>query len=195
MRERKVNTLATRIRISKVVVSPPFLTNATIRPKSKVHEYGFITTISLLQCIPAGPRAEGEHSRNYFNTRSPELEPLCGATAIKGVFSPNTPLAPVSYPPSHSTFSFTNVPGSPHTSAYMSGHHPATVRRAGRKRGAIFESSEALAEQPAVARSAVELHRCCARVSHAAALVHDQPLRLVRTSPPPIHATPSSIAS
>eukprot|EP00964_Phaeocystis_antarctica_P055084 scaffold32390_cov67-Phaeocystis_antarctica.AAC.3 len=30
---------------------------------------------------------------------------------------------------------------------------------------------EALAEQPAVARSAVELHRCCARVSRAAALV------------------------
>ena len=40
----------------------------------------------------------------------------------------------------------------------MSGHHLATVRRAGRKRGARFESSEALAEQPAVARSAVELH-------------------------------------
>ena len=53
----------------------------------------------------------------------------------------------------------------------MSGHHPATVRRAGCKRGARFESSEALAEQPAVARSAVELHRCCARVSRAAALV------------------------
>ena len=53
----------------------------------------------------------------------------------------------------------------------MSGHHLATVRRAGRKRGARFESTEALAEQPAVARSAVELHRCCARVSRAAALV------------------------
>ena len=53
----------------------------------------------------------------------------------------------------------------------MSGHHLATVRRAGRKRGARFESSEALAEQPAVRRSAVELHRCCARVSRAAALV------------------------
>eukprot|EP00964_Phaeocystis_antarctica_P007987 scaffold4299_cov60-Phaeocystis_antarctica.AAC.5 len=53
----------------------------------------------------------------------------------------------------------------------MSGHHPATVRRAGRKRGARLESSEALAEQPAVVRSAVELHRCCARVSRAAALV------------------------
>ena len=51
----------------------------------------------------------------------------------------------------------------------MSGHHPATVRRAGRKRGARFESTEALAEQPV--RSAVELHRCCARVSRAAALV------------------------
>eukprot|EP00964_Phaeocystis_antarctica_P131638 scaffold95585_cov57-Phaeocystis_antarctica.AAC.1 len=40
------------------------------------------------------------------------------------VFSPNTP------------FFFTNVPGSPHTSSYISGHRPATVRRAGRKRGA-----------------------------------------------------------
>ena len=50
--------------------------------------------------------------------------------------------------------------GSPHTSSHMSGHHPATVRRAGRKSGIRFESSEALAEQPAVARSAVELHRC-----------------------------------
>ena len=53
----------------------------------------------------------------------------------------------------------------------MSGHHLATVRRAGRKRGARFESSEALAEQPAVARSAVELHGCCARVSLAEALL------------------------
>jgi hypothetical protein len=53
----------------------------------------------------------------------------------------------------------------------MSGHHPATVRRAGRKRGARFESSEALAELPAVARTAVELHGCCARVSLAAALL------------------------
>ena len=35
----------------------------------------------------------------------------------------------------------------------------------------LFESSEALAEQPAVVRNAVELHRCCARVSRAAALV------------------------
>ena len=56
----------------------------------------------------------------------------------------------------------------------MSGHHLATVRRAGRKRGARFESSEARAEQPAVWRSAVELHRCCARVSRAAALVQQQ---------------------
>ena len=56
----------------------------------------------------------------------------------------------------------------------MSGHHPAAVRGglwAQRKRGARFESSEALAEQSAVVRSAVELHRCCARVSRAAALV------------------------
>ena len=40
-----------------------------------------------------------------------------------------------------------------------------------RKRHARFESSEALAEQPAVARTAVKLHGCCARVSLAAALV------------------------
>jgi len=53
----------------------------------------------------------------------------------------------------------------------MSGHHPATVRLAGRKRHARFESSEALAELPAVARTAVELHGCCARVSLAAALL------------------------
>ena len=53
----------------------------------------------------------------------------------------------------------------------MSGHHLATVRRAGRKRGAKFESSEALAELPAVARTAVELHGCCARVSLTAALL------------------------
>ena len=51
-------------------------------------------------------------------------------------------------------------------------HVLATVRRAGRKRGARFESTEALAEQPAVARSAVELHRLrCARVLRAAALL------------------------
>jgi hypothetical protein len=56
-------------------------------------------------------------------------------------------------------------------SSHMSGHHPATVRRAGRKRGARFESSEALAELPAVARTAVELHGCCARVSLAEALL------------------------
>jgi len=66
-------------------------------------------------------------------------------------------------------FFFTNVPSSPHTSSHMSGHHPATVRLAGRKRHARFESSEALAELPAVARTAVELHGCCARVSLAAA--------------------------
>ena len=64
------------------------------------------------------------------------------------------------------------MPGSPHTSSHMFGHHPATVRRAGRKRGARFESSEALAEQPAVVRTAVELHGCCTRVSLAEALLH-----------------------
>ena len=65
----------------------------------------------------------------------------------------------------------------------MSGHHLATVRRAaGRKSGARFESSEALAEQPAVVRSAVELHRCCARVSRAAALVQQHIDRVARAS-------------
>ena len=64
----------------------------------------------------------------------------------------------------------------------MSGHHLATVRRAGRKRGARFESSEALAEQSAVVRSAVELHRCCARVSRAAALVQQHIDRVARAS-------------
>ena len=63
-------------------------------------------------------------------------------------------------------------PQLPHTSSHMSGHHLATVRRAGRKRGARFESSEALAEQPAVVCSAVELHGCCARVSFAEALLN-----------------------
>jgi len=53
----------------------------------------------------------------------------------------------------------------------MFGHHPATVRLAGRKRHARFESSEALAELPAVAHIAVELHGCCARVSLAEALL------------------------
>ena len=67
-----------------------------------------------------------------------------------------------------------NLPSSPHTSSHMSGHHPATVRLAGRKRHARFESSEALAELPAVARTAVELHGCCARVSLAAATLSQQ---------------------
>jgi hypothetical protein len=59
------------------------------------------------------------------------------------------------------------VPSSPHTSSHMFGHHPATVQLAGRKRHARFESSEALAELPAVAPTAVERHGCCARVSLA----------------------------
>jgi len=45
--------------------------------------------------------------------------------------------------------SLTIRPSRAHTSSHMSGHHPATVRLAGRKRHARFESSEALAEQPA----------------------------------------------
>ena len=75
-------------------------------------------------------------------------------------------------PTPHLSFHFLRTcPQLPHMSSHMSGHHPATVRRAGRKRGARFESSEALAELPAVARTAVELHGCCARVSLAAALL------------------------
>ena len=61
-----------------------------------------------------------------------------GKPPLKGVFSPNTPLI------------YERARFAPYTSSHMSGHHPATVRRAGRKRGARFESSEALAEQPAV---------------------------------------------
>ena len=60
---------------------------------------------------------------------------------------------------SEPSFFFRTLPSRAHTSSHMSGHHLATVRRAGRKRGARFERSEALAEQPPVARSAVELHR------------------------------------
>ena len=66
---------------------------------------------------------------------------------------------------------FTNLTSTARTSSHMFGHHPATVRLAGRKRHARFESSEALAEQPAVARTALELHGCCTRVSLAEALL------------------------
>ena len=72
---------------------------------------------------------------------------------------------------SEPAFFLRTCPQLPHMSSHMSGHHPATVRLAGRKRHARFESSEALAELPAVARTAVELHGCCARVSLAAALL------------------------
>ena len=78
---------------------------------------------------------------------------------IKGGVSPNTyffyelaQLAP---------YKLTHVRASP-------GDCAAGWAQAARKR---FESSEALAELPAVARTAVELHGCCARVSLAAALL------------------------
>ena len=74
----------------------------------------------------------------------------------------------------------------------MFGHHLATVRRAGRKRGARFESSEALAEQPAVARSAVELHRCCTRVSRAAALLRQHIDGVARASSAGTKSGPSA---
>ena len=68
---------------------------------------------------------------------------------LRGVFSPNPP------------FLFLRTcqarPIRAHTYPGIT-QRLVTVRRAGRKRGARFESSEALAEQPAVARSAVELH-------------------------------------
>ena len=104
--------------------------------------------------------------------------PFCAFRYFFALFAPLSPsptyLSPFPLPPSPITllplFFYECARLAPYE-LYMSGHHPATVRRAGRKRGAIFESSEALAEQPAVARSAVELHRCCARVSRAAALV------------------------
>jgi hypothetical protein len=81
------------------------------------------------------------------------------------------PFGAFSPPLSFYLFLFTNFSSSPHTSSHMFGHHPATVQLAGRKRHARFESSEALAELPAVARTAVELHGCCARVSLAEALL------------------------
>jgi hypothetical protein len=65
------------------------------------------------------------------------------------------------------SYELTHVRASP-------GDCAATVRLAGRKSGTQdlrALTSEALAEQPAVARTAVELHACCARVSLAAALL------------------------
>ena len=59
------------------------------------------------------------------------------------------------------------------------------MRRAGRKRVAQdlrALSSEALAEQPAVARSAVELHGCCARVSLAEPLLRQHTDGVARAS-------------
>ena len=60
----------------------------------------------------------------------------------------------------------------------MFGHHPATVRLAGRKRHARFESSGSNSQTRAAGSqwcaqpwSLAELHGCCARVSRAAVLV------------------------
>jgi hypothetical protein len=56
---------------------------------------------------------------------SRRLAPIVAFTQLKvGVFYPNTYIL------------FTKVPSSPHTSSHMSGHHPATVRLAGRKEAA-----------------------------------------------------------
>ena len=90
--------------------------------------------------------------------------PFCAFRYFFALFAPLSPsptyLSPFPLPPSPITllplFFYECARLAPYE-LYMSGHHPATVRRAGRKRGAIFESSEALAEQPAVERSAVEL--------------------------------------
>jgi hypothetical protein len=70
---------------------------------------------------------------------------------------------------------FTNVPSSPHTSSHMFGHHPATGQLAGRNVPSGTQDLRALRlwqrELPAVARTvartAVELHGCCARVTFA----------------------------
>eukprot|EP00964_Phaeocystis_antarctica_P026159 scaffold14717_cov69-Phaeocystis_antarctica.AAC.1 len=59
----------------------------------------------------------------------------------KGVFSPNTP------------FFYERARFAPYELTHVRASPGDCVRRAGRKRGASFESSEALAEQPAVARS------------------------------------------
>ena len=68
---------------------------------------------------------------------------------------------------------FTNVPSSPHTRELTHVRPSPGDCAAGwaHKRHARFESSEALAELPAVAHTAVELHGCCARVSLAEALL------------------------
>ena len=71
--------------------------------------------------------------------RRAEVEHWDEHEAVKGVFPPN-PLS----------FLFTNLRSRAHTSSLMLGHHPATVWLAWRKRHTRFESSEALAEQPAV---------------------------------------------
>ena len=87
--------------------------------------------------------------------------------ALRGVFSPNP------------TFFKKGARLAPHELTHVRASPGDSVRRAGRKRGARFESSEALAEQLAVARSAVELHPCCARVSRAADSKSDKVYHLV----------------
>ena len=79
---------------------------------------------------------------------------LGGVFAEPSLFLQTSQLAP------HRTRELRHVRASP--------GHPGTVRLAGRKRHARFESSGALAEQrqqPAVESTAVELHGCCARTS------------------------------
>ena len=72
---------------------------------------------------------------------------------------------------------FRTLPSCSHTFSHMC---PGITQGAGtglcgtmawRKRHARFESSEALEEQPAVARTRVELQGCCARTSLAEALL------------------------
>ena len=70
------------------------------------------------------------------------------AAPLKVVFSRNP-----------ARFSFTNLPVRAHTSSHIFKHHPATVRLAGRKQHARFESSdEAVGGLPSVVRTAVGLH-------------------------------------
>ena len=69
--------------------------------------------------------------------------------SLNGVFSPNPPF-----------FFYERARLAPYELIHVRASPGDCAAGAGRKRGARFESSEALTEQPAVARSAVELHRC-----------------------------------
>jgi len=111
-----------------------------------------------------------------FSPREPAFKTTLAPFRLFGAFFAFS--VPLATPPPHiSAFFFTNVPSSPHTSSRMCicmfGHHPR--RLCGWLGASGTQDLRALrlwlAELPAVARTAVELHGCCARVSLAAALL------------------------